>query len=187
MKLRGIWNRIVFFPHAMKFKSCGKKVLFESSFEIEGEKYISIGNNVRTKPRLHIAAIDYHNGLAFKPEMKIGSHVSINYDVHIACINKIEIGDGTLLGSKIFITDHFHGETTYASMNIPPSERILTSRGPVIIGKNVWIGEGVVIMPGVTVGDNAIIGANAVVTKNVPAFSVVVGNPARVVKKYEEK
>ena len=62
MKLRGIWNRIVFFPHAMKFKSCGKKVLFESSFEIEGEKYISIGNNVRTKPRLHIAAIDYHNG-----------------------------------------------------------------------------------------------------------------------------
>ena len=47
MKLRGIWNRIVFFPHAMKFKSCGKKVLFESSFEIEGEKYISIGNNVR--------------------------------------------------------------------------------------------------------------------------------------------
>lgn len=42
-------------------------------------------------------------------------------------------------------------------------------------------------MPGVTVGDNAIIGANAIVMKNVPAFSVVVGNPARVVKKYEEK
>lgn len=106
-----------FFSMCSGIQELWKKVLFESSFEIEGEKYISIGNNVCTKPRLHIA-----------------------------CINKIEIGDGTLLGSKIFITDHFHGETTYESMNIPPSYRILTSRGPVIIGKNVWIGEG---------GDNA--------------------------------
>ena len=50
-----------------------------------------------------------------------------------------------------------------------------------VIGKNVWIGDKATILPGVVVGDGAIIGANAVVTKNVPANSVVVGNPARVV------
>lgn len=186
MKLRGFWNRIVFFPYKKKFKSCGRKVLWESSFVVEGTQYITIGDNVRVKPRFHIAAIDKHNGLKYEPEIKIGSNVSINYDVHIACINKVEIGEGTLLGSKIFITDHLHGDTTAQSMIISPSKRFLTSKGPVIIGKNVWIGEGVAIMPGVTIGDNSVIGANAVVTKDVPMFGVAVGNPAKVIKKYEE-
>lgn len=57
----------------------------------------------------------------------------------------------------------------------------MKSKGGVVIGKNVWIGDKATILPGVVVGDGAIIGANAVVTKNVPANSVVVGNPARVV------
>lgn len=185
MKLKGIWNRIIFFQYKHRFKKCGRKVLLESSFEIEGAKYISLGNNIRTKPRLHLAAIDKHNGLNFNPEIKIGNDVSINYDVHIACVDTVEIGEGSLLGSKVFITDHFHGDTTYESMHIPPSKRLLTSKGQVVIEENVWIGEGVVIMPGVTIGNNSVIGANAVVTRNIPAFSVAVGNPAKVIKRFE--
>lgn len=52
----------------------------------------------------------------------------------------------------------------------------------VVIGKNVWVGGSSVIMPGVTIGDNAVIGAGSVVTKDIPANTVAVGNPARVVK-----
>lgn len=159
--------------------------MLEFSFEIEGAKYISLGNNIRTKPRFHLAAIDKHNGIKFNPEIKIGDNVSINYDVHIACVDMVEIGEGSLLGSKVFITDHFHGDSTFESMCIPPSKRSLTSKGRVIIEKNVWIGEGVVIMPGVIIGNNSVIGANAVVTRNIPAFSVAVGNPAKVIKRYE--
>ena len=55
-----------------------------------------------------------------------------------------------------------------------------------IIGKYVAIGEGCIILPGVTIGDNAVIGANAVVTKDVPPFSVVAGNPAKVIKQVIE-
>ena len=185
MKLKGIWNRIIFFPCKRKFKTCGTKVLFESSFEVEGAKYITLGNNIRVKPGSHIAAIDSHNGLKFNPSISIGDDVSINYDVHIACIDRIEIGDGALLGSKIFITDHFHGDTTNKSLKTPPSQRLLTSKGPVIIGKNVWIGEGAMIMPGVKIGNNSVIGANSVVTKDIEPFSVVAGSPAKVIKKYE--
>ena len=54
---------------------------------------------------------------------------------------------------------------------------------PVTIGKDCWIGGGAVICPGVTIGDRCIIGAGSVVTKDIPADSVAVGNPARVVKK----
>lgn len=185
MTINGIFNRLIFFPYKFRLNKCGKNTLFESPFVVEGEKYIKLGKNIRIKPRLHIAAIDTHNGLSFTPQIIIGDNVSINYDVHIACINKIEIGDGTLLGSKIFITDHFHGDTSIESLRVPPSKRLLTSKGAVVIGKNVWIGEGVAIMPGVTIGDNAVIGANSVVTKSVPPYSVAVGNPARVMKEYK--
>ena len=51
-----------------------------------------------------------------------------------------------------------------------------------VIGNNVWIGRNVCIMPGVTIGDGAVIGANAVVTHDIPAYSVAVGVPAKVIK-----
>ena len=56
------------------------------------------------------------------------------------------------------------------------------SKGPITIGKNVWIGDKATILPGVTIGDGAVIAANAVVTKNVSAYNIVGGNPARIIK-----
>ena len=61
--------------------------------------------------------------------------------------------------------------------------RHITYPMPVVIGKNVWIGSNVTIVPGVTIGDNSVIAAGAVVSKDIPADSVAVGCPARVIKK----
>jgi len=58
-----------------------------------------------------------------------------------------------------------------------------TNKGDIVIGNDVWIGQNVTILPGVTVGDGAIIGANTTVSKNIAAYSIVAGNPARVIKK----
>lgn len=185
--LRGTYNRIRFLLVKHRLKECAGGVLFESPFEVEGGKYITVGHNVRTKPGLHIAAIDRIKNQIFKPNIIIGNDVSINYDVHIACISRVEIGDGSLLASKVFITDHYHGDTSYESLVIPPSKRALTSKGPVIIGSNVWIGENVAIMPGVRIGNNSVIGANAVVTNDIPSYSVAVGVPAKVIREYREK
>lgn len=80
------------------------------------------------------------------------------------------------------ITDNSHGETDYDSLKMPPIKRPITSKGPVIIGNNVWIGDKATILPGVTIGDGSVIAANAVVTKDVPPYSVVGGNPAIVLK-----
>ena len=76
--------------------------------------------------------------------------------------------------------------TDYDSLHIPPLKRNLFSKGPVIIGKNVWIGDKATILPGIIVGDGAIIAANSVVTKNVPAYGVVGGNPAKLIKSNHE-
>ena len=63
-----------------------------------------------------------------------------------------------------------------------PIKRDIVSKGAVIIGKNVWVGDKVSIMPNVRIGDGAIIAANSVVTKDVPPYSIVGGNPAKVIK-----
>ena len=65
---------------------------------------------------------------------------------------------------------------------LPPQKRPLYSKGAVFIGDNVWIGDKATILPGVKIGEGAVVAANAVVTKDVPAYSMVAGNPAKVIK-----
>jgi lipopolysaccharide O-acetyltransferase len=110
--------------------------------------------------------------------------------VHIGAIDCVRIGNDVLIASCVFIADHnhggFEGEDPADSPDVAPSDRPLKSR-PVVIGDKVWIGEGVCILPGVTIGRGSVIGAGAVVTRDVPAECVAVGNPARVVKRYDRQ
>lgn len=145
-------------------------------------KYMEFGENFFAMDRFRIEAWDKFRNQNFSPSIKIGSDVNFNTDIHIACINSITIGDDCLFANRIFITDHHHGSTSKDFLDKIPDHRLLVSKGAVVIGNNVLVGEGVAIMPGVTIGANSIIGANSVVTKSVPANSVVVGIPSRVVK-----
>ena len=60
-------------------------------------------------------------------------------------------------------------------------------KGQVVIGKNVWVGANSVILPGVKIGDNSVIGTGSIVIKDIPSYSVAVGNPAKVIKKYDSE
>ena len=176
----------LFFSTILKreFKRVGKGFSIEYPFIVIGGKYISIGENFNSFSGLRLEAHESHLNNTYTPELLIGDNVSINYDCHIGCVNKINIGNNVLLASKIFITDHFHGEINESTLKYPPSLRKVVSRGPVIIEDNVWVGEGAAIMPGVTVGKNSIIGANAVVVKDIPPNSIVGGVPAKIIKQF---
>jgi acetyltransferase-like isoleucine patch superfamily enzyme len=186
LRLLRIKNRIVdrAFSRVVKrsLAAAGDGFFLMHPADILGEKYIRVGKNFSAFGRLRLEAYDRHLGHEYQPSIVIGDRVSINYDCHIGCVNKIVIGNDVLMASKIFITDHMHGEATAEALKTPPSARKVVSPGPVVIGDNVWIGEGVAIMPNVTIGRNAIIGANAVVTTSIPENAVAVGVPARVIR-----
>ncbi len=177
------WPSFCFYVMDKPFlKSSGHSYFLGKDFSFHNHKYIAIGDKFVALQRCRIEAIDTYGGESFEPQIIIGDNVNFNTDIHIACINKVIIGNNVLLASRIFISDHSHGEVTKESISKAPSKRNLVSKGPVIIEDNVWIGEGVSILPNVTIGKNSIIGSNAVVTKSFPENSVIAGIPAILIK-----
>ena len=145
---------------------------------LKGTECISIGEDTVFSDYLYLTAWTKHG----TPTINIGKHCSFGAFSHITCSNRIIIGDFCLTGKYVTITDNSHGETDLKSLAIPPNKRTVVSKGPVNIGKNVWIGDKATILPNVTIGDGAVIAANSVVTKDVPPFSIVAGIPAKVIK-----
>lgn len=95
-------------------------------------------------------------------------------------IGPVTIGNNVMIAQNIVISGLNHG---YEDVTVPPSEQKVTCK-PIIISDNVWIGANSVITAGVTLGKHCVIGAGSIVTKSIPDYSVAVGNPARVIKKY---
>lgn len=102
--------------------------------------------------------------------------------MHIGAMNRVEIGDECFTWFQDLYYRSSAGSTSYEDMSLAPEARELSSKGPVIIGDKVWIGDNAVIMDGVTIGHNALVAAGAIVTKDVPAYAIVGGVPARVLK-----
>lgn len=165
-----------------EFSSCGDDCRIGRFRLLRGAKYMFLNNQVSIGRNVVLEAWDKFHDQHFKPFLSIGCGSSVGDDSHISCINRIIIGNHVRMGRKIFITDNAHGASEISLLDIAPNLRPLYSKGPVIIHDNVWVGEMVCILPGVTIGKGSIIGANAVVTKNVPPYSVVGGNPARVIR-----
>lgn len=110
--------------------------------------------------------------------IRIGNNSNFGYGCRI--IGKdLSIGDNVMMGPDVVIITDNHLTT---DISRPMIEQGQANSKPVIIGNDVWIGARVIILPGVTIGDHAIIAAGSVVTKSAPEYSVVGGNPARVLK-----
>ncbi|MGB9911207.1 MAG: acyltransferase [Microgenomates group bacterium] len=119
-----------------------------------------------------------------KIKIKIGNNVDVGNNSFISANNYIEIGEHTILSSYVFITDHDHG---FEDINKNLHQQPLTEGGKVIIEDNVLLGTKCSVLKNVRIGRHSVIGANAVVTKDIPPYSVAVGIPAKVIKRYDFK
>ena len=181
--VKAICSRIYTALHRHRFAHWGRGSHIEwRAMRLEGLKCVSVGKGTSISSGVQLTACNSHQGCSYTPSITIGDGCAIRENAHISAINSITIGNHLLTGTNVFITDNSHGQSTREHMGMIPTMRPLFSKGPVVIGDNVWIGNNVCIMPGVTIGDGAIIGANSVVTHNVPAYAVAAGIPAKVIK-----
>lgn len=126
--------------------------------------------------RIHLLGHDARSVLIALPggTLDIGDRTFVNYGADIAATKLVKIGADCMIGTYANILDNdFH--------DLSDRYRVPEAR-PVHIGDRVWIGNHVIILPGVTIGEGAVIGAGSVVTSSVPAWTIAVGNPARVLK-----
>lgn len=147
-----------------------------------GQKRLTIGERTRIGAHAVIELWNKFGNEQYTPEITIGNECNIGEYCHISAINKITIGNGLLTGRFVYIGDNSHGGLSMEEALLPPEQRTLTSKGPIVIGNNVWIGDKVMILGGVTIGDNVIIGAHSVVTQSVPSNSMWCGIPAKEIK-----
>lgn len=163
-----------------------KARLFRFPIVIRGKKYIDFGLSLTTGVGCRF---DCFSGVTTtSKKLVFGSNVQLNDYVHIVAMDSVKIGDNVLMASHIFISDNSHGsykgDENDTNPNISPIQRKYVTM-PISIGDNTWIGEGVIIMPGVTIGKGCVIGAHSIVNKPIPDYSVAVGSPAKVVKKFD--
>jgi acetyltransferase-like isoleucine patch superfamily enzyme len=164
-----------------KFKMLGRKSFIKSPLTINGHRNIEIGDNVLVGYKSWLAAVPQTGSSTCL--LRIGNGSSIGNFNHIYATKMIVIGEKVLTADKVYISDNLHG---YEEINLPIIDQPIKQIGEVYIGDGTWIGENVCIL-GVKIGKHCVVGANAVVTKDIPDYSIAVGNPARIIKQYDFK
>ena len=165
----------------MIFMKYGRNVYLFPGVHIARPQYVCIGDDV---------TIGRNTDIFVHPEdpkskecvIEIGNHVHIGINNIIGARKKIVLEENVLIGPHVMIGDHSHH---YENVDIPIKFQAATEGGTVRIERDCWIGANVFIMPKVTIGRHTVVGANSVVIQNIPPYSVAVGAPARVVKRYD--
>lgn len=147
----------------------GKDVL------VQGKGRILVGDNAIIGPNTTFTL----NPIGGVPEIVLGKGVNLGKFNELGCSERIVIEDYVITAPYVHITDrdHCYGDTSTPIMHQPTR-----TRGAVVIGRGSWIGFGAQIMSGVRIGRQCVVAAGAIVTKDVPDYTVVGGNPARVIK-----
>jgi acetyltransferase-like isoleucine patch superfamily enzyme len=142
---------------------------------VEGR--LEVGAGTLFEPGVWITAPD-------RARVRIGEGTFLNKGVMVAAQELVEIGSHCMLANGCFVSDANH---RFDDLDLPITWQGFLSKGPTRIGDNCWLGANVVVGSGVTIGERCVIGANSVVTRDVQAFSVAAGAPARILRRIEPR
>ncbi len=149
---------------------------------IFNERYIHIGANTMFGPQCTLSAGMVPGQQCVNDEViRVGDRCLIGKGSAIVGHHEIVIGDDVWTGHHVYITDQNHG---YEDVTLPISRQAMPERA-VRIGDGSWLGYGAVVLPGANIGRHVVVGANSVVTGELPDFSVAVGSPAKVIRRYD--
>jgi len=181
-KLRNLYCNLVGKIYYRRiFKRFGYGSLLCSPLNITNPEHVSIGKHVHIGHGARLEVLTgWHGGQQFSPELEIQDGVGIGHNATIGCANKVVIGRNTVISFDVFITDNDHA---YEQIGVPVMEQPLIVQ-QTIVGENCFIASGVKLLAGTVLGKQCIVGSNSVVRGEFPDYCVIVGAPARVVKRY---
>ncbi len=163
-----------------KFGSFGICSVIKSPLSIDGGKNIHIGSNVCIQYKTWLASLPLTQIGGGNSELLIEDGCILGHFNHIYATKSIILHKDVLTADKVYISDNLHG---YEDIMTPIRKQPIVQNRDVEIGEGSWIGENVCIL-GVHIGKHCVIGANSVVTHDIPDYSVAVGSPAKVIKRY---
>lgn len=157
----------------------GTNSIIKRPLRIKGHG-VCIGKNVIIQEYCWIECQPLTNNL--NPKLTIEDGCIIGHFNEIYSTKCIIIEKNVLTAVRVYISDNLHG---YENLNIPILKQSIVQKGTVRIGEGSWLGVGVAVI-GANIGKHCVIGANAVVTHDIPDYSVAVGIPAKVIKRYNQ-
>ena len=174
-------TRRLWFINSFVYKSFGRKALLYKPVTVKGKKYISIGAGCNIAEGARIEAISqWGDEQRFEPSIEIGENTTFENFVQLTAAGKLTIGHDCVFSSRVFITTAEHD---YSVIDKKVMQQKLNVKD-VEIGNYCFLGMDVKVFPGVKIGDNVIVGANAIVMNDLPPYTVCIGAPAKVIKKF---
>ena len=159
------------------FRNIGRHSRIISPLRLKNVEHVSIGDDVMINKFCWLQTQQEAKAL---PELTIGSGCVIGNFNHITCVGRVQIEEKVLTADRVFISDHGH---EFSDPLVPIIDQGVLVGNPVVIGRGTWLGENVAVISS-KIGRNCVIGANSVVLSDIPDFSVAVGTPARVVRRF---
>jgi acetyltransferase-like isoleucine patch superfamily enzyme len=169
-------------PRGRRFGRFGENsIICFPTNTLYNERYIHVGSGTMIGPHCTLSAGMMPGQICITdPVVSIGDRCLIGKGSAVVGHFSITIGNDVWTGHNVYITDQNHG---YEDVTRPIGIQSMPEK-PVTIGDGSWIGYGSVVLPGASIGDHVVIGANSVVTGDIPSYSVAVGSPAKVIRRY---
>jgi len=160
-------------------RDCGKHNTIMPPLFLTPENVI-LGNHILIWPNARIEGIKEYEGVKYDPVIIFRDHVSIQQNLHLTCATRVDIGKNTAIAANVSITDIHH---PYEDIEKPIElQQIVTES--VIIGEDCKIYNNAVLLPGTKIGKHCTIGANSIVKGSFPDYTIIVGCPAKIIKRY---
>ena len=160
--------------------SLGEDVRFYGPRRIQVEDEVVIGHHVILRALESYPWTD--PAQAFAPELVLRRGCYVGHFTQISCVQRVVVGEEVMIADRCFLADNQH---TYLDPARSVKAQPLTVCGEVHIGAGSWIGTNSSVLGNVRIGRHCVVGANSAVTGDLPDFSVAVGAPARIIKRYD--